>query len=210
MADGEAPEKVRKANNVRWKEYAKMAKVERKLVKRLREDPGQRPFIPEPSLPINLAERTVLERCGECDHCKATGCETCSKCQGEGPRAKRAQSQGIGTNVQGPCEGEQRRCVNWPENPLPPPSSNFSWETSSAVNKATTENLASGLEELEAQQAKMTDATTKLLSVVSEAGGGPWSDGPGLKEDLLSEWLEVQEDRADRLQLYKICPNTQI
>ena len=68
MADGEAPEKVRKAYDVRWKEYAKMAKVERKLVKRLREDPGQRPFIPEPSFPINLAERTILERCGECDH----------------------------------------------------------------------------------------------------------------------------------------------
>ena len=76
--------------------------------------------------------------------------------------------------------------MNWPENPPPPPSSNFSWETSSAVSEATTENLASGLEELEAQQAKMTDATTKLLSVVSEAGGGPWVDSPGLTEDLLS------------------------
>ena len=76
--------------------------------------------------------------------------------------------------------------MNWSENPPPPPSSNFSWETSSAVSEATTENLASGLEELEAQQAKMTDAKTKLLSVVSEAGGGPWVDSPGLTEDLLS------------------------
>ena len=56
MAEGEAPEKVQRANNVRWKECAKMAKVERKLVKRLREDPGQRPFFLEPSLPINLQE----------------------------------------------------------------------------------------------------------------------------------------------------------
>ena len=56
MAEGEAPEKVRRANNVRWKESTKMAKVERKVVKRLREDPGQRPFFPEPSLPINLQE----------------------------------------------------------------------------------------------------------------------------------------------------------
>ena len=46
--------------------------------------------------------------------------------------------------------------------PAPPPSFNFSWETSSAVSEATTENLASGLKELEAQQAKVTDATTKL------------------------------------------------
>ena len=79
--------------------------------------------------------------------------------------------------------------MNWPENPPPPPSSNFSWETSSAVSEATTENLAIGLEELEAQQAKMTDVTMKLLSVVSEVGGGQWIDSPGLTEDLLTEWL---------------------
>ena len=72
-------------------------------------------------------------------------------------------------------------------------------ETSSAVSEATAENLASGLDELEAQQAKMTDATTKLLFLVAEAGGGPWSDSPGLTEDLLSEWLGVQEDRGDGL-----------
>ena len=67
------------------------------------------------------------------------------------------------------------------------------------MSEANTENLASGLEELEAQQAKMTDATTKLLSVVSEVGGGPWIDSPGLTEDLLTEWLGVQEDRGDGL-----------
>ena len=72
-------------------------------------------------------------------------------------------------------------------------------ETSSAVSEATAENLASGLEEFEAQQAKMTDETSKLLSVVSEAGGGPWSDSLGLTEDLLSIWLGLQEDQGDRL-----------
>ena len=47
----------------------------------------------------------------------------------------------------------------------------------------------------------MTDAsaTTKLLSVVSEAGGGPWIDSPGLMEDLLTKWLGIQEDRGDGL-----------
>ena len=35
MEDGEAPEKVWRENDVRWKECAKMAKVERKLLKRL-------------------------------------------------------------------------------------------------------------------------------------------------------------------------------
>ena len=67
------------------------------------------------------------------------------------------------------------------------------------MSEASPENLASGLEELEAQQSRMTDATTKLLSVVSEAGGGPWVNGPGLTEYSLSKWLGVQEDRGDSL-----------
>ena len=67
------------------------------------------------------------------------------------------------------------------------------------MSEATPENLASVLEEMEAQQARMTDATTKLLSVVSEAGGGPWINSPGVTEDLLSKWLGVQEDRGDGL-----------
>ena len=46
MLEGEAQEKVKKANDVRWKECAQMAKVERKLAKRLREDPGRRPVLP--------------------------------------------------------------------------------------------------------------------------------------------------------------------
>ena len=89
--------------------------------------------------------------------------------------------------------------MNWPEPPPPPPSSFFSWGTSFIVSEATPDNLASGSEELEAQQEKMTDATTKLLSAVSEVGGGPWDDSPGLTEDLLTVWLGVQEDRGDAL-----------
>ena len=54
MAEGEAPKKVRRANDARWKEYAKMAKIEIKLKKKLMEDPGQRPFFPGPSLPRTL------------------------------------------------------------------------------------------------------------------------------------------------------------
>ena len=76
MAEGEAPKKVRRANDVRWKECARMVKIERMLIKRLREDPGQTPFIPEPSLPINLQEQPALEWCGECNQCKATDCGT--------------------------------------------------------------------------------------------------------------------------------------
>ena len=53
MTEGEAAEKVKRANNVRLNECAKMTKVERKLAKRLKEDPRQRHLFPEPSLPIN-------------------------------------------------------------------------------------------------------------------------------------------------------------
>ena len=104
--------------------------------------------------------------------------------KGTKPRDWRQRTRALRDRAEEVCELAR--------DPAPPPSSNFSWETSSAVSEVTTENLASSLKELEAQHAKMTDATTKLLSVVSEAGGRPWIYSPGLKEDLLTEWLGVQ------------------
>ena len=89
--------------------------------------------------------------------------------------------------------------MNWPEPPPPPPSSASSWGTSSIVSDATPDNLASGSKELVTQQAKMTDATTKLLAVVSEVGGGPWDSSLGLTVGLLTDWLGEQEDRGDDL-----------
>ena len=35
MAEGEVPEKVRKANDARWREYGKMVRIERKLQKKI-------------------------------------------------------------------------------------------------------------------------------------------------------------------------------
>ena len=67
------------------------------------------------------------------------------------------------------------------------------------VSDATPDNLTSGSEELVIQQAKMTDATMKLLAAVSEVGGGPWDACPGLTEELLTVWLGEQEDRGDDL-----------
>ena len=84
--------------------------------------------------------------------------------------------------------------MSWPEAPPSPPSSISSWETSSIVSETTPDNLDSGSEELAAQQEKMMDATTKLLAVVSEVGGGPWDSSPGL-----TERLGEQEDRGDAL-----------
>ena len=113
--------------------------------------------------------------------------------------AARSRSRGGGALTQEPCETEQRICVNWLEPPPPPPSSAYSWGTSSVVSDATPDNLASGSEELAGQQAKMTEATTKLLAVVSEVGGAPWDASPGLTEGLLTVWLGEQEDRGDNL-----------
>ena len=81
----------------------------------------------------------------------------------------------------------------------PPPSSTSSWGTSSLVNEATPDNLASGSEELAAEQEKITEVTTKLLAVVSELGGGPLNSSPGLTEMLLTDWLGEKEDRGDAL-----------
>ena len=49
------------------------------------------------------------------------------------------------------------------------------------------------------QQERMTEATTKLLSVLSEVRGGPWEAGPELTEKALMDWLGEQEDRVDNL-----------
>ena len=45
----------------------------------------------------------------------------------------------------------------------------------------------------------MTEATTKLLSGVSEAGGGPWGTVKELTEPDLLAWLGVQQDRVEEL-----------
>ena len=89
--------------------------------------------------------------------------------------------------------------MSCPDPPPSPTSSISSWETSSIVSEATLDNLASGSEELAAQKEKMTDATTKLLALVSKVGGGPWDSSPGLPERLLADWLGEQEDRGDAL-----------
>ena len=76
--------------------------------------------------------------------------------------------------------------MSWPEPPPPPPAS---WGASSIVSEANAENLASGAEELKVQQEKMVAATTRLLSVVAEVGGGPWESSPGLTDRALAEWM---------------------
>ena len=81
--------------------------------------------------------------------------------------------------------------------PHPPPPS--SWGASRIVSEATAENLLSGAEELISQQERMTEATTGLLAVVSEVGGGPWEACPGLTEKALTDWMEEQEYWVDEL-----------
>ena len=69
-----------------------------------------------------------------------------------------------------------------------------------ATPEATAENLLGGAEQLRAQQERMTEATTKLLVVVSEVRGGPWGGGSERTEEDLIKWLGVQDDRVDELQ----------
>ena len=81
---------MQKANEERWKESVKRAKIERKLTKRLEEDIGQRHRILESSLHLNISERNAMKRGGKCDQCKTHDCGKCGNFQGEGQRAMRA------------------------------------------------------------------------------------------------------------------------
>ena len=109
MAGEEVPGKVKTANEKRYREVAKMAKIKRRIGKKMWEEPDKRPELP-----------------------------------------------GIG-----PPTGNINGYLHLPS----------SGGTSSTVSKATAENLLKGMEDLEAQEEKMTEATTDLLGAVSEAGG---------------------------------------
>ena len=182
MVIEKAPEKVQKANDARWREYRKMVRMERKLQKRILEDPGPRPAIPEPSLHPVLPGRHSMEWCGECNPCGTQDCGRCRGCLEEGPVGKRVRNRG--TEAPEICEAEQRRCADWPE---PPPSPPASWGASSLVSEATAENLLSGSEELMAQQDKISEATIGLLAMLSEERGGPWEASPGFTERALTD-----------------------
>ena len=71
----------------------------------------------------------------------------------------------------------------WPKPHPPPPSS---WGMFNIVSEAMDENLLGGTEQLMTQQERMTEAMVKLLTVVSEGGGGPWGTGAGLAEKALT------------------------
>ena len=137
MAGEDVPDKVKRENENRYQEVARLAKIERRIGKQLREEPDRRPELPEIGPP--------------------TG------------------------NINGYSH---------------PPSSGG---TSSTVSEATAENLLKGVEDLEAQEENMTEATTDLLAAVSEAGGGPWGRDTGLTEPDLLAWLEVQQDWVEEL-----------
>ena len=137
MAGEEVPNKVKRANENRYREVARLAKIKRRLGKKMQEEPDRRPDLPE-----------------------------------------RVPFPG---NINGYS---------------PPPSSRG---TSSTVSEVTAKNLLKGVEDLEAQEEKMTEATTDLLAAVSEAGGGPWGTDKGLTEPDLLAWLEVQQDWVEEL-----------
>ena len=140
-----------------------MVKIERRLGRKIQEDPDLRPDLPELVLPPVTIEEHARERCGACDPCKAQHCG---------------------------------RCKAWSTpHPYPPSSGG----ASSTVSKATAKNLLRGVEKLADHEERMTEATTKVLAVVSEAGGGPWVADAGLMETDLIVWLGVQQDRVKDL-----------
>ena len=102
MAGEEVPNRVKRANKNRYPEVARLAKIERRLGKKMQEEPDRRPDLPEIGPPPG--------------------------------------------NINGYSH---------------PPSSGG---TSSTVSEATAENLLKGVEDLEAQEEKMTEATTDLLA----------------------------------------------
>ena len=64
MVGEEAPDKVKRANDIRYLEYVKMVKIERRLQRKILEDPGPRPAIPEPGLHPVIQEEHARERWG--------------------------------------------------------------------------------------------------------------------------------------------------
>ena len=64
MAGEEAPDKVKRANAVRNLEYVNMVKIEKRLRRKILEDPGPRPAIPEPGVHPVIPGGNARERCG--------------------------------------------------------------------------------------------------------------------------------------------------
>ena len=62
MAGEEAPDKVKRANNIKYWEYAKIIKIERRLERKIKEDPGTRPDIQELMLPPGILEEHARVR----------------------------------------------------------------------------------------------------------------------------------------------------
>ena len=67
MAGEEAPDKVKRANNIRYREYVAMMKIERRLLRKIQEDPNPRPDIPELVLHPGTIEGHARGQCGACD-----------------------------------------------------------------------------------------------------------------------------------------------
>ena len=83
MAAEEVPGKVQKAD-ARYQEYFKMECMERKLQKKILEDPGPRPAVPEQIMHPVLSVKHYMERCETCDPRKVQGCGRAGSCLIEG------------------------------------------------------------------------------------------------------------------------------
>ena len=83
MAGEEVPDKVKRANDIRYREYVKIIKIERKLWRKIQEDRDPRPDVPELVLPPGTIEGHARGHCvipAMCDPCKDQDCGRCSSC----------------------------------------------------------------------------------------------------------------------------------
>ena len=79
------PKAVRRADATRYQKYLRVVKLERELKRKILEDPGPEPVIPELVLRPNLTESQPQNRCGSFEFCKAPDCGACRPGQEEDP-----------------------------------------------------------------------------------------------------------------------------
>ena len=165
--------------------------METKLQKKILEDPGSGPAIPDLMQDPILPGQHSRERGGACDPCKAQNCGKCRGCMEEELISTGLRNQG--TAAPESCEADQRRCATGPKSHPPTPSP---WGASSTVSEATADNLITGLEELMSQRDRVMETAVWLLPAVSEAGGVPWEANLGLTARALTASMGEQENRV--------------
>ena len=143
MAGEEAPDKRKRANNIRYWKYVKMIKIERRLRRKIQEDPGSEARRPRACFTSSDPRGTRQEAMWSLRSIQSPRLRKVQQLSGEGGDYHRDSK---------PREGSTRRVrvgtekmQAWPTPHPPPPSS---WGMSSKVSEATAENQLGRVEKL--------------------------------------------------------------